>query len=187
MLPGTMRSVWVNAAWDGAAILGRGCDPIPTRRSLPGDTTDEQSRYIEAAVQGVLVGYLRLPNGNPQPGLKCDFKLRWFDRLIRHTDELHGTGLPVVVAGDYNVVPTSANMYPSRSMATNALVLPESRATFRALLAQGWTDAVRSMHPTDPMYSFWADLREQWPRDAVLRLDHLLPSLSVERCVGMPG
>ena len=169
------QAAWVGEArWNGVAILARGCEPVPTRRSLPGDASDRQSRYLEAAVRGVLIGCLYLPNGNPQPGPKFDYKLRWFDRLVRHAGELCASGLPVVLAGDYNVVPTAADMYPSRSFAKNALVQPQSRAGFQALLAQGWTDAVRAMHPAAPMYTFWGYLREQWARDAGLRLDHLL-------------
>ena len=163
-------------SWNGVAILARGAEPVLTRRRLPGDPADTQSRYLEAAVNGVLVGCLYLPNGNPQPGPKFEYKLAWFDRLIAHAAELHATGLPVALAGDYNVVPTEMDMYPSRSWSKNALVQPQSRAAFQRLLDQGWTDAIRSRHPTDPMYTFWGYLRDQWPRDAGLRLDHVLLS-----------
>jgi len=166
--------------WNGVAILARGAAPVLTRRALPGDPADRQSRYIEAAVQGVLVGCLYLPNGNPQPGPKFAYKLAWFERLIAHAAELHATGLPVVLAGDYNVVPTDADIYhatsSARSWAKNALLQPESRAAFRRLLDQGWTDALRARHPEGPIYTFWQYLREAWPRDAGLRLDHILLS-----------
>lgn len=182
------EAVWVGQrSWNGVAILARGRAPVQTRRGLPGDAGDRQSRYIEAAVQGVLIGCLYLPNGNPQPGPKFDYKLRWFERLIRHAATLHETGLPVVLAGDYNVVPTDADMYASRSMAANALVQPESRAAFEALLAQGWTDAIRSLHPIHPMFTFWGYLRGHWGRDAGMRLDHILLTPSVARCLVAGG
>jgi exodeoxyribonuclease-3 len=168
-------------SWNGVAILARGGAPVLTRASLPGDPADTQARYIEAAVQGVLIGCLYLPNGNPQPGPKFAYKLAWFDRLVAHAAELVKTGLPVVLAGDYNVVPSDADMYPSRSWAKNALVQPESRAAFRRLLDQGWVDAIRSRHPSGPVYTFWDYMRDRWPRDAGLRLDHLLLSPSLKQ------
>jgi exodeoxyribonuclease-3 len=161
-------------SWNGVAILARGAEPVLTRNSLPGDPADTQSRYIEAAVQGVLIGCLYLPNGNPQPGPKFTYKLAWFERLIAHAATLIAAKIPVVLAGDYNVVPTDADIYPSRSWAKNALVQPQSRAAFRRLLDQGWTDAIRARHPTGPIYTFWDYLRDRWPRDAGLRLDHIL-------------
>ena len=133
--------------WNGVAILARGREPIVTRRALPGDPADKQSRYIEAAVSGVLIGCLYLPNGNPQPGPKFDYKLAWFERLITHAATLLAAKVPVVLAGDYNVVPTPFDMRPSRSMADNALVQPQSRAAFARLLALGWTDAIRARCP----------------------------------------
>ncbi|MDB5413825.1 MAG: Exodeoxyribonuclease [Rubritepida sp.] len=160
--------------WNGVAILARGADPVLTRRELPGDLSDTQSRYIEAAISGVLVGCLYLPNGNPQPGPKFDYKLAWFERLIAHAATL--AGLPAILAGDYNVVPTEADIYPTKSWARDALVQPESRAAFRRLLDQGWTDALRTIHPSGPVYTFWDYKRVAWPRDAGLRLDHLLIS-----------
>jgi exodeoxyribonuclease-3 len=166
-------------SWNGVAILARGAEPVETRRTLPGDPADEQSRYIEAAVDGVLVASLYLPNGNPQPGPKFTYKLAWFERLIAHAAELMATGLPVVLAGDYNVVPTAADMYASRSYDKNALVQPQSRAAFQRLLAQGWTDGLRARHPKATLYTFWDYLRDRWPRDAGLRLDHLLLSPAV--------
>jgi exodeoxyribonuclease-3 len=168
-------------SWNGVAILARGVAPLVTRRNLPGDMGDKQSRYIEAAVNGVLIGCLYLPNGNPQPGPKFDYKLQWMERLAGHAQELHDAGLPVVLAGDFNVVPTDFDIYAftSASWRRNALLQPGPRAAFRALLEQGWTDAVRTLHPEEPMYSFWSYLRDAWDRDAGLRIDALLLSPSV--------
>jgi exodeoxyribonuclease-3 len=163
-------------SWNGVAILARGSEPVLTRSALPGDPQGQQSRYIEAAVEGVLIGCLYLPNGNPQPGPKFDYKLQWFERLIRHAETLLDAGLPVVLAGDYNVVPTEADIYPSRSWSKNALVQPEPRACYQRLLRMGWTDALRTAHPDEPAYTFWAYLRDSWTRDAGLRIDHLLLS-----------
>jgi exodeoxyribonuclease-3 len=171
------RAVWKGQrSWNGVAILARGSEPVLTRRALPGDPHDGQSRYIEAAVRGILVGCLYLPNGNPQPGPKFDDKLAWFERLIAHAASLLVEPIPVVLAGDYNVVPTDADIYPSKSWAGNALVQPAPRAAFRRLLAQGWTDAIRARHPDGPIYTFWDYKRDRWRRDAGLRLDHLLLS-----------
>jgi exodeoxyribonuclease-3 len=170
--------------WNGVAILAKNAAPILIRDELPGDPEDTQSRYIEAAVNGVLVGCIYLPNGNPQPGPKFDYKLAWFDRLIAHAAELHAAGVPAVLAGDYNVVPTDLDIYPTKSWANDALLQPESRAAFRRLLDQGWTDAIRILHPAEPMYTFWDYKRDRWRRDAGLRLDHLLLSpLLVSRLV----
>ena len=161
-------------SWNGVAILARGCEPVITHTTLPGDAADTQSRYIEAAVNGVLIGTLYAPNGNPQPGPKFKFKLAWMKRLLAHASELYVLDAPVVLAGDYNVVPTDADIYPSKSYAKNALVQPEPRALFRSLLDQGWIDALRTMHPDAPMYTFWDYMRNRWHRDAGLRIDHLL-------------
>ena len=177
-------AVWQGQrSWNGVAILARGADPVETRRALPGDPADAQARYIEAAVNGVLVACLYLPNGNPQPGPKFAYKLAWFDRLIAHAATLLESGLPVVLAGDYNVVPTPADMYVSKSHDKNALVQPQSRAAFARLVAQGWTDALRTRHPDEPMYTFWAYLRDGWPRDAGWRLDHLLLSPAMAKAM----
>jgi exodeoxyribonuclease-3 len=167
--------------WNGVAILARGPEPVLTRRGLPGDLADDQSRYIEAAVDGVLIGCIYLPNGNPQPGPKFAYKLAWFERLIAHAAALHATGLPVVLAGDFNVVPTDADIYPTKSWANDALLQPKSRAAFRRLLGQGWTDAIRARHPTGPIYTFWDYKRDRWRRDAGLRLDHILLSPSLAK------
>ena len=166
-------------SWNGVAILARGVDPIVTRRALPGDPKDTQNRYIEAAVNGILIGCLYAPNGNPQPGPKFDYKLAWLERLIAHAAMLLATGVPVVLAGDYNVVPTDADIYPSKSWTKDALLQPESRGAFARLLAQGWTDALRAHHPIGPVYTFWDYKRDRWRRDAGLRIDHILLSASL--------
>jgi exodeoxyribonuclease III len=139
-----------------------------------GRHADKQSRYIEAAVNGMLIACIYLPNGNPQPGPKFDYKLAWFERLITHAATLFATDAPVVLAGDFNVVPTDFDIYPTKSWARDALVQPAPRACFQRLLDQGWVDAIRALHPSEPMYTFWDYKRKLWPRDAGLRLDHLL-------------
>jgi exodeoxyribonuclease-3 len=162
--------------WNGVAILAKNAGPVLTRKDLPGDPDDTQSRYIEAAVDGVLIACIYLPNGNPQPGPKFTYKLAWFERLISHAAELCTMAVPAVLAGDYNVVPTDRDIYPTKSWAKDALLQPESRTAFRRLLDQGWTDAIRTLHPSEPMYTFWDYKRDRWRRDAGLRLDHLLLS-----------
>jgi exodeoxyribonuclease III len=169
------HAVWQGQrTWNGVAILARGKEPVQTRRALPGDLSDEQARYIEAAVDGVLIACIYLPNGNPQPGPKFDYKLAWFDRLITHSATLFATGAPVILAGDFNVVPTDFDIYNTRSWKKNALLQPAPRACYRRLLEQGWTDSIRTLHPTEPMFTFWEYFRDSWSRDAGLRLDHLL-------------
>jgi exodeoxyribonuclease-3 len=162
--------------WNGVAILARGATPVITRRSLPGDATDTQARYIEAAVEGVLITSLYLPNGNPQPGPKFAYKLAWAERMNIHAAELMAAGVPVVLAGDFNIIPTDEDYYPSRSMADNALIQPESLAAFARLLSQGWTDSLRILQPEGPLWTFWGYLRNRWPTDKGMRLDHLLLS-----------
>jgi exodeoxyribonuclease III len=162
-------------AWNGVAILSKGSDPIESRRGLPGDPSDTHSRYLEAAAHGVIVGCLYLPNGNPQPGPKFDYKLAWFERLIKHARTLHDSGHPVVLAGDYNVVPTDElDIYDPRSWRKDALLQPETRACYERLLSQGWTDSVRALHPNERIYTFWDYFRKHWERNAGLRIDHLL-------------
>jgi exodeoxyribonuclease III len=161
--------------WNGVAILARGTDPIELRRGLPGDSADTQSRYLEAAVQGILVGCLYLPNGNPQPGPKFDYKLAWFERLIAHAKGLVDSPHPVALIGDYNVVPTDElDIYNPRSWRKDALLQPQTRERYRRLLDQGWLDAIRSKHPKERIYTFWDYFRQHWQRDAGLRIDHLL-------------
>lgn len=173
-------------SWNGVAILERGADPIETRRGLPGDPNDVQSRYIEAAVNGVLVGCLYLPNGNPSPGPKFDYKLAWFDRLKAHAQSLLDAKLPVALVGDYNVMPTDLDVYAPERWRDDALFRPEVRAAFATLVEQGWTDAVRALHPDERIYTFWKYWRNSFERDAGLRIDHFLlsPELAegLERC-----
>ncbi|MGV8566896.1 MAG: exodeoxyribonuclease III [Pseudomonas asiatica] len=161
-------------SWNGVAILARGSEPLEVRRGLPGMEDDNQSRYLEAAVQGVLVACLYQPNGNPQPGPKFDYKLRWFESLIAHVKGLHDSGHPAVLAGDFNVVPTDMDIYNTRSWMKDALLQPESRACYQKLLQQGWLDAIRHLYPDERIYTFWDYFRNHWARNAGLRIDHLL-------------
>jgi len=162
--------------WNGVAILARNADPVLIRTGLPGDARDREARYIEAAVKGIIVTSIYLPNGNPQPGPKFDYKLDWFRRLRAHAAKFIKQDIPVVLAGDYNVAPTGLDIYPTKSWDKDALIQPKSRAAFKSLVAQGWTDAIRSLHPEKPMFTFWDYKRNRWPREAGLRLDHLLVS-----------
>ena len=177
-----IRELGYGAIWhgeksfNGVAILARGADPIETRRGLPGDPSDTQSRYIEAAINGILVGCLYVPNGNPWPGPKFDYKLRWFDRLTAHARALLETGAPVALVGDYNVMPTDLDVYSPEKWLDNALFRPEVREAYRGLLAQGFTDAVRALHPGERVYTFWKYFRNAFARDAGLRIDHFLLS-----------
>ena len=161
-------------SWNGVAILARGREPIETGRGLPGNEDDPQSRYLEAVVDGIVIGCLYLPNGNPQPGPKFDYKLAWFERFNAHARMLFASGLPVVLAGDFNVVPTDADIYNPKSWRDDALLQPESRAAFKKLLDQGWTDSLRALHPVEAIYTYWDYWRNRWPRNAGLRIDHLL-------------
>ena len=166
-------------SWNGVAILARDADPIETRRGLAGDPEDSHSRYIEAAVRGVLVACLYAPNGNPAPGPKFDYKLRWFERFLLHAAALLETGAPVVLAGDFNIMPTDLDVYAPERWRDDALFRPEVRAAFATLLSQGWTDALRTLHPDERIYTFWDYFRNAWGRNAGLRLDHLLLSPSL--------
>jgi exodeoxyribonuclease III len=161
-------------SWNGVAILARGVAPVEVRRALPGDDADDHSRYLEAAVDGIVVGCLYLPNGNPQPGPKFDYKLAWFERLIAHAATLIASPHPVVLCGDYNVVPTDFDIYNPRSWRKDALLQPESRACWERLLAQGWVDAIRHLHPDEPIFTFWDYFRQHWEHNSGLRIDHLL-------------
>jgi exodeoxyribonuclease-3 len=163
-----------NPRYNGVAILARGTTPTEVGRGLPGDAADMHARYLEAVIDGVLVGCLYAPNGNPQPGPKFTYKLAWLARLEQHAKRLFASGMPVVLAGDYNIVPTDADIYALRSYADDALVQPASRDAFRRLLAQGWIDALRTLHPDATIYTFWDYMRKRWERDAGLRIDHLL-------------
>jgi len=168
-------------SWNGVAILARGSDPVETRRVLPGEEHDSHSRYIEAAVNGVLVACLYLPNGNPAPGPKFDYKLRWFDHLNQHAAQLFGVDAPVVLAGDYNVMPTELDVYAPERWLDDALFRPEVRAAYAALLEQGWCDALREMHPDERIYTFWDYWRNAFGRNAGLRIDHLLLNAAAAR------
>jgi bifunctional non-homologous end joining protein LigD len=161
-------------AWNGVALLARGHEPLPVVTSLPGDPKDKEARYVEAAINGVLFACLYLPNGNPQPGPKFDYKLRWFERMRQRADALWSSGQPVVLMGDWNVVPTDADIYKPDTWRDNALLQPAVRACFAAVLAQGWTDALDSVHPGERQFSFWDYRRKRWQRDAGLRIDHIL-------------
>src|SRR5208283_1884027 len=170
-------AVWCGEkTWNGVAILARHREPVLTSTTLPGDPADKQARYIEAAVEGILVCCLYLPNGNPQPGPKFDYKLAWFRRLEEHARTLLEAKIPVVLCGDFNVAPTPIDIYPTTSWDNDALIHPKSRAAFVRLVDQGWTDALRQMHPNERIYTFWHYMRQRWERDAGLRLDHLLLS-----------
>jgi exodeoxyribonuclease-3 len=177
-------------SWNGVAILVLGRQPVETRRGLPGDPDDIHSRYIETSVDGILIGCLYLPNGNPAPGPKFDYKLQWFERLIRHAQGLVALDQPVVLAGDYNVIPTDLDAYKPERWVDDALFFPESRAAYQRLLAQGWTDAFRHLYPAEAIYTFWDYFRNAYARNAGIRIDHfllnapakkMLVSASVER------
>lgn len=173
-------AIWLGQkSWNGVAILARGHELHETRRGLPGDPDPSQSRYLEAAVNGVLVGCLYLPNGNPAPGPKFDYKLRWFDAFIAHSASILQTGAPIVLAGDFNVMPTEQDVYKPERWLDDALFRPEVRGAFHSLLKQGWTDALRSHHPDERIYTFWDYFRNAFGRDAGLRIDHLLLSPSL--------
>jgi exodeoxyribonuclease-3 len=175
-------AVWHGqSAWNGVAILARDATPVLVRTELPGDPSDSQARYIEAAVGGVLIASIYAPNGNPRPGPKFAYKLAWNERLIAHAAELYAANVPVVLAGDYNIVPEPRDIYATRSYDSNALVQPESREQFARLLDQGWVDAIRAVHPDETIYTFWDYMRNRWPRNAGLRLDHLLLSGKLRR------
>jgi exodeoxyribonuclease III len=163
-------------SWNGVAILAKGIEPIEVRRELPGAPEDSQSRYLEAAVHGVLVASIYLPNGNPQPGPKFGYKLAWFERLISHAQALFDSGQPVALMGDFNVVPTDFDIYDPRSWSKDALLQPESRERFQRLLAQGWQDVLRARFPDQQLFTFWDYFRQHWKRNAGLRIDHLLVS-----------
>jgi exodeoxyribonuclease-3 len=163
--------------FNGVAILAKGVQPVERRRGLPDDPDETLSRYIEAEIGGIVIASIYLPNGNPQPGPKFDYKLAWMDRLIDHAATLLAEEKPVVLAGDYNVIPKDIDTFSVRAMANDALTQPESRAALRRLLAQGWTDAIRVRHPEpERLYTFWDYQAGAWPRDAGFRIDHLLLS-----------
>jgi exodeoxyribonuclease-3 len=161
-------------SWNGVAILARNAEPVEIRRVLPGDLEDAHSRYIEATVHGLTVGCLYLPNGNPAPGPKYDYKLKWLARLLAHAAALASSPTPVILAGDYNVIPTERDVYKPERWVDDALFRIEVREAFATLLDQGWTDALRTLHPDETIYTFWDFFRNAYARDAGLRIDHLL-------------
>jgi exodeoxyribonuclease-3 len=162
--------------WNGVALLARGSEPVEIRRSLPGDSSDMQARYVEAAINGVIVAGLYFPNGNPYPGPKFEYKMAWFERVIDHSASLWKSGHAVVLAGDFNVAPTDFDIYETDSYDDNALVQAEPRDAYKRLVKQGWTDALRKKHPKEPVYTFWDYRRNRWQRDAGMRIDHVLLS-----------
>jgi exodeoxyribonuclease-3 len=174
-------------SWNGVAILARGAEPLETRRGLPGDPDDGHSRYIEAAIDGVLIGCLYMPNGNPAPGPKFDYKLKWFERLIAYARELKAAKLPVVLVGDYNVMPTDLDVYKPERWLDDALFRPEVRDAFHRLAKQGWTDALRRLHPDERIYTFWDYFRNAWARNAGLRIDHFLLSPTLAKNLAAGG
>ncbi len=167
-------------SWNGVAILSKHGHPEEIRRALPGDDEDEHSRYIEAKVNGITIGCLYLPNGNPAPGPKFDYKLKWFERLTVHAAELFASGEPVILTGDYNVMPTEIDVYKPERWVDDALFRPETRAAFHKLVAQGWTDAIRKLYPDEVIYTFFDYFRNAFERNAGLRIDHFLLSKKLE-------
>ena len=163
-------------SWNGVALLSRVGEPVETRRCLPGDPDTAQSRYIEAAICGLLIGNMYAPNGNPWPGPKFDYKLAWMDRLCAHASDLLDSGAPTILIGDYNVIPTELDVYKWERWAKDALFSPEAREKYAELVAQGWTDAIRHLHPDERIYTFWPYWRRSFERNAGIRIDHALLS-----------
>jgi len=171
------QAIWHGQkSWNGVAILSRVGDIKEIRRVLPGDPEDEHSRYIEAEVNNITIGCMYLPNGNPAPGPKFDYKLKWFDRLALHAAELLASGTPTVLTGDYNAIPTELDAYKAERWVNDALFRPETRAAFQKLIDQGWTDAIRKLHPEEIIYTYWDFFRDAYGRNAGLRIDHFLLS-----------
>ena len=182
------QAIWHGQkSWNGVAILSRNEKPEEVRRALPGDEEDEHSRYIEAKVNGITIGCLYLPNGNPAPGPKFDYKLKWFERLTKHASELLASKSPVVLTGDYNVMPTELDVYKPERWVDDALFRPEVRTAFKNLVDQGWTDAIRKLYPTEIIYTFWDYFRNAYGRNAGLRIDHFLLSPTVAKRLKSAG
>ena len=174
------KAIWHGQkSWNGVAILSRNAEPKEIRRALPGDNEDAHSRYIEAIVDGITIGCLYLPNGNPAPGPKFDYKLSWFERLTKHAAELLKSGDPVILTGDYNVMPTEKDVYKPERWVDDALFRPESRAAFKKLMDQGWIDAIRKLYPDEIIYTFWDYFRNAYGRNAGLRIDHFFIKPSI--------
>lgn len=182
------QAVWHGQkSWNGVAILSRGPPPVEAQRGLAGDPQDAHSRYLEATVGALTVGCLYLPNGNPAPGPKFDYKLRWFERLHARAAQLIGSARPVVLAGDYNVIPTDLDVYKPERWVDDALFRPETRSAYERLLGQGWTDALRSLHPRERIYTYYDYFRNSYGRDAGLRIDHLLLSPPLREALSAAG
>jgi exodeoxyribonuclease-3 len=176
------QAIWHGQkSWNGVAILARKEVPQEICRVLPGDSEDSHSRYIEATVNGITIGCLYLPNGNPAPGPKFDYKLRWFERLTEHAAGLFASGKPVILTGDYNVMPTELDVYKPERWVNDALFRPETRAAFKKLMSQGWTDAIRKLYPNETIYTFWDYFRDAYGRNAGLRIDHFLLSPQLDK------
>jgi exodeoxyribonuclease-3 len=177
-----IRAAGYGAVWhgqkgfNGVAVLAKGADPVERQRGLAGDPEDEHSRYLECDVGGLVVASIYLPNGNPQPGPKFDYKLKWMERLADRARDLLAEEVPAVLAGDYNVIPNNDDTCSVRAMADDALMQPESRERYRTLLAQGWTDSLRTRHPEGGVWTYWDYQAGAWQRDAGFRIDHLLLS-----------
>jgi exodeoxyribonuclease-3 len=181
-------AIWLGQkSWNGVAILARGETPHETQRGLPGEPDEAHSRYIEASIDGILIGCIYLPNGNPAPGPKFDYKLAWFDALQKYAGGLLARDVPVVLAGDYNVMPADIDVYKPESWRDDALFRPEVREAFRRLTAQGWIDAVRTLYPNERIYTFWDYFRNAFARNAGLRIDHLLLSPALKHRLASAG
>ena len=174
-------------SWNGVALLSRVGEPVETRRALPDDPNLEQSRYIEAAICGILIGNMYAPNGNPWPGPKFDYKLAWLDRLKAHAQDLLDGGVPALLIGDYNVIPTDMDVYKPERWAKDALFAPAAREKYRELVAQGWPAAIRHFHPGERIYTFWHYWRNSFQRDAGIRIDHALLSPSLAKSLKAAG
>ncbi|NLR78349.1 exodeoxyribonuclease III [Chitinophaga eiseniae] len=182
------QAIWHGQkSWNGVAVLSRNLPMKEIRRTLPGDPDDVHSRYIEVDINGLLIGGLYLPNGNPAPGLKFDYKLSWFKRLTDHAKTLLDQGVPVVLTGDFNAIPTEKDVYKPERWVDDALFRPETRAAFKNLVDQGWTDAIRKLYPEETIYTFWDYFRNAYGRNAGLRIDHFLLSPQVNKRLQAAG
>jgi len=187
---GDIEAAGYGAIWhgqkgfNGVAILARGETPAEVTRGLDGEPEDDHSRYIEADVRGVRIASIYLPNGNPVPGPKFDYKIRWMARLRARAARIMAEEVPAVLAGDYNVIPFDRDVWKPAAMAADALMQPESRAAYKAMLFDGWTDALAARHPQGGVWTYWDYQAGAWARDAGFRIDHLLLSpLAADRLV----